>query len=171
MTQKGMQAAIISAMALFLLYIIGAGQSYTPPAPRPTPKPVAWTKTASPYAWLYDTEPHDGMYISAIPSDWKWQGEDNINVRDAHGNQLRTTKYNYEATGKQFVIWLENSSGKIVKVSYTDRGGTSSSQKKKATPTPDVSDFVHPEDFYDWYWDDFVDYEEAEEYYNSHGGK
>lgn len=35
----------------------------------------------------------------------------------------------------------------------------------------DVGDFSHPEDFYDWYYDDFYDYEEAEEYYYSHGGR
>ena len=42
----------------------------------------------------------------------------------------------------------------------------------KRTPSgPSTDGFVHPEDFYDWYYDDFWDYEEAEEYYYSHGGK
>ncbi len=33
-----------------------------------------------------------------------------------------------------------------------------------------ASDYVHPEDFYDWYYDDFYDYEEAEEYWEEHAG-
>lgn len=36
---------------------------------------------------------------------------------------------------------------------------------------PSVDGFSNPEDFYDWYWDDFFDYEDAEDYYYSHGGK
>lgn len=31
--------------------------------------------------------------------------------------------------------------------------------------------FRHPDDFYDWYRDDFADFEEAEDYYYSHGGR
>lgn len=36
---------------------------------------------------------------------------------------------------------------------------------------PSVNGFSNPEDFYDWYWDDFFDFEDAEDYYYSHGGK
>ncbi len=36
--------------------------------------------------------------------------------------------------------------------------------------SPSVEGFSNPEDFYDWYYDDFFDYEEAEDYYYSHGG-
>ena len=36
---------------------------------------------------------------------------------------------------------------------------------------PSVDGFSNPEDFYDWYWDDFFDYEDAEDYYYSHGGE
>ncbi len=35
---------------------------------------------------------------------------------------------------------------------------------------PSVDGFLNPEDFYDWYRDDFVDYSDAEEYYYAHGG-
>ncbi len=35
----------------------------------------------------------------------------------------------------------------------------------------DVDMYGNPEDFYDDYYDDFWDYEEAEEYYYSHGGQ
>lgn len=36
---------------------------------------------------------------------------------------------------------------------------------------PDPKEFDEPSDFYYWYCDEFVDYEEAEEYYYSHGGR
>lgn len=36
---------------------------------------------------------------------------------------------------------------------------------------PSVDGFSNPEDFYDWYWDDFFDYYDAENYYYEHGGK
>ncbi len=42
--------------------------------------------------------------------------------------------------------------------------------RKSLTPEPDTDGFYHPEDFYDWYKDDFIDYEDAEDYYYSHGG-
>ncbi len=35
----------------------------------------------------------------------------------------------------------------------------------------DVEYYSDPEEFYYWHMDDFYDYEEAEEYYYSHGGK
>jgi hypothetical protein len=45
-----------------------------------------------------------------------------------------------------------------------------STQRTDITPSLDTEGFYHPEDFYDWNRDDFSDYEEAEEYYYSHGG-
>ena len=51
---------------------------------------------------------------------------------------------------------------------YKEATGRSSSGKKSYAP--DTDSFYSPEDFYDWYYDDFFDYEEAEEYYEEHGG-
>ena len=51
---------------------------------------------------------------------------------------------------------------------------TYTTTKKKQTfynNDPVVDDFTNPEDFYDWCYDDFFDYEEAEDYYYSHGGE
>ena len=100
-----------------MLYVLVAGQSYTAPAPRPTPKAVAWAKTASPYAWLYDTEPHDGMHISAVPSDWKWQGEDmffgKIN-QNSRFTYLRTIENSL--SGADWQIVLNGPFGPIVKM-------------------------------------------------------
>ena len=46
----------------------------------------------------------------------------------------------------------------------------SRSSSGKDPYAPDTDGFYSPEDFYDWYYDDFFDYEEAEEYYEEHGG-
>ena len=43
-----------------------------------------------------------------------------------------------------------------------------SSTKKKDSDPYYASDFSHAEDFYDWYPDDFLDYEDAEEYWEKH---
>lgn len=45
------------------------------------------------------------------------------------------------------------------------------STKKSGSSGLNASDYYHPDDFYYDYYDDFYDYEEAEDYYYSHGGK
>lgn len=45
------------------------------------------------------------------------------------------------------------------------------STKKSSSSGIKASDYYHPDDFYYDYYDDFYDYEEAEDYYYSHGGK
>lgn len=49
-------------------------------------------------------------------------------------------------------------------------GKQDKSRRKSVTPSPDVSGYYDPEDFYEWYYDDFSDYEEAEAYYYENGG-
>lgn len=63
--------------------------------------------------------------------------------------------------GRVTEVWDERNS---VSSSYTPKSG-------KSSTGPSVESFSHPEDFYDWYWDDFFDYEDAEDYYYEHGGK
>ncbi len=109
------------------------------------------------------------MHVSSPPDDWQWQGTDNLTVKDSRGNKVRTTKYRYDTGSRSYTIWVSEY-GIVDKVSITDYNKPGSSKKKVHSPL-DPSDFVHPEDFYDWYSDDFYDYEEAEDYYYSHGGK
>jgi hypothetical protein len=47
---------------------------------------------------------------------------------------------------------------------------TPGTSRRSVLPGPSTEGFYHPEDFYEWNIDDFSDYEEAEEYYYSHGG-
>lgn len=50
----------------------------------------------------------------------------------------------------------------------TTKPGTGT--RRSILPSPDTSGYYSAEDFYDWYRDDFIDYEDAEDYYYSHGG-
>jgi hypothetical protein len=53
----------------------------------------------------------------------------------------------------------------------TKKPSSSSSSGSSSYVYPDPKEFDDPSDFYYWYYDEFVDYEEAEEYYYSHGGR
>ena len=45
------------------------------------------------------------------------------------------------------------------------------SARREIDTSPSTDGFYDPEDFYEWYIDDFIDFEDAEEYYYEHGGK
>ncbi len=140
-----------------------AKATYTPrPTPKPTSKPVD------------PPDPYVGMPALFYKSSWEWQGSDNTTAKDATGKKIRTTKYRYDTAKRSYTIWV-NESDVVVLVRYSEKGGSSSSggsgKRKSVAPTPNVSDYADPEDFYDWYRDDFDDYEDAEDYYYSHGGK
>ena len=47
---------------------------------------------------------------------------------------------------------------------------TPGTSRRSVLPSPSTDGFYSAEDFYEWNIDDFSDYEEAEEYYNSHDG-
>ncbi len=136
---------------------------YTSPTPRPTPRPTPTPMPSVPYV---------GMYVSYVPSKWTWQGTDNLTVKDAAGNGIRTIKYRYDAPPKIYVIWVSESTNQVVKVSVTDPTASSnrkSSTNKKSTSDPyQAKDYAHPDDFYYDYRDDFWDYEDAEDYWERH---
>ena len=132
---------------------------YTTPTPRPTPTPIP-------------SVPYVRMYVSSVPSKWTWQGTDNLTVKDAAGNGIRTVKYRYDAPPKIYVIWVSESTNKVVKVSVTDPTASSnrkiSSYKKSSSDPYQAKDYAHPDDFYYDYRDDFWDYEDAEDYWEKH---
>ena len=132
---------------------------YTTPTPRPTPTPMP-------------SVPYVGMYVSSVPSKWTWQGTDNLTVKDAAGNGIRTVKYRYDAPPKIYVIWVSESTNKVVKVSVTDptagSNRKSTTNKKSSSDPYQAKDYAHPDDFYYDYRDDFWDYEDAEDYWEKH---
>ncbi len=136
---------------------------YTTPTPRPTPRSTPTPVLSVPYV---------GMYVSSVPSKWTWQGTDNLTVKDAAGNGIRTIKYRYDAPPKIYVIWVSESTNNVVKVTVTDPTANSnrkSSTNKKSSSDPyHAKDYAHPDDFYYDYYDDFWDYEDAEDYWEKH---
>ncbi len=138
------------------------GPAFTTSTPRPSPR-------QSPKAKQPPREPYVGMAVRSSEKEaWEYRGTDNLAVKGE-----KTTAYHYDTDTRSYDIWVDEY-GIVVKVSLTERGGKSSSssgKKKNTAPALNTSDFVSPEDFYDWYRDDFYDYEEAEDYYYSHGGK
>ena len=131
--------------------------------PKPTPRA---TSTPMP------TVPYVGMYVSYVPSKWIWQGTDNLTVKDTAGNKVRTIKYHYDDLPKQYTIWVSEATNRVVKVSITDPTASakrSSSTKKKSSSDPyGAKDYAHPDDFYYDYYDDFWDYEDAEDYWEEY---
>ena len=62
--------------------------------------------------------------------------------------------------------------GAVVNVGdYRDHPKSHSGNRVDVTPYPDVSDFSNPEDFYDFYSEDFDGYYDAEDFYYEHGGR
>ena len=55
------------------------------------------------------------------------------------------------------------------KVTVRKKSSTKSSTKKKTSDPFDAGSYAHPDDFYDWYEDDFWDYEDAEDYWEEYG--
>ena len=109
----------------------------------------------------------EGNYVSdGDLAKMKWQGQDNRTC------SVKTTKYRYDEGDYTYIIWV-NKDNKIMKVSLSLHGDAlrqynSTTRSTSSRNEFDVDDFVNPEDFYDWYKDDFVDFEEAEDYYHEH---
>ena len=118
-----------------------------------------------------DGSPYVGMQIKEWEmSGWKSGGTD----YEMFGEAAR--KYHYDEGDYTYTVWL-NERNQILKVDAekraerlnTGKSSTRSTQTSKYEPS--VEGFFDPEDFYDWYWDDFFDYEDAEGYYYEHGGE
>lgn len=97
-----------------------------------------------------------------------------------NGETIVTNLYRWYRNGK-WIFGVRCAKGVVISISdfrsdysggssYGNYSGSSSSGKSEEDEF-DVGDFSHVDDFYDWYYDDFFDYEEAEDYYYSYGGK
>lgn len=110
--------------------------------------------------------PAVGQFVTKSQLDgMKWEGNDN------HTFSVSTSIYLYVSGNTKYRLWITdyNCIRQVVEVSGSSSGG--SSGKTSFDTGPSVDGFSHPEDFYDWYPDDFVDYEDAEDYYYAHGGE
>lgn len=115
--------------------------------------------------------PYVGMSESRINDTSLGRPSDKVrhNYQVKNGEQYLANLYDFYQNGK-CVFTARCVQGTVTEVwdnrdnpqtPYTPSG----SGKKTYDTDPSVDGFSDPEDFYDWYWDDFFDYEDAEDYY------
>ena len=118
--------------------------------------------------------PYVGMPESRIADTTLGKPSDKIrhNSEMINGQRYTANLYDFYRNGKR-IFTARCIQGRVTEVwdernnptsTYTPRSG-------KTSTDPSVEGFSHPEDFYEYYWDDFFDYEDAEDYYYEHGGK
>lgn len=89
-----------------------------------------------------------------------------------------SNKYAYISADKIWYIWLDENRI-VIKVEAANelKRTQKPSETSKYRPgtfkvyEPEVEGFSNSEDFYDYYYDDFADYWDAENYYYEHGGE
>lgn len=94
------------------------------------------------------------------------------NYQVKNGNQYLANLYDFYRDG-QCIFTARCVQGVVTQVwDNRDRPAVSHapSGNSGVSTEPSVEGFYSPEDFYDWYWDDFFDYYDAEDYYYAHGG-
>ena len=118
--------------------------------------------------------PYVGMSESRIADTSLGKPSDKVrhNYETINGEVYSANLYDFYQNGKR-IFTARCIKGRVTEV-WDERNNTSSSytpKSGKSSTGPSVEGFSHPEDFYDWYWDDFYDYEDAEDYYYEHGGR
>lgn len=141
----------------------------TTATPRPTVKPT--TQVAVSRSW--SGAPYTGMYVPAVPEAWQWIGSDYHTVKNSLGKEIKTEKYHYYIGDNKYTIYVDKDDN-VVKVELTvirpEKSNAKTGTRRSVVPSPDTSGYYSAEDFYDYYRDDFIDYEDAEDYYHSYGG-
>lgn len=127
-----------------------------------TPRPSTSSRTSS-------SAPYVGQYVTeATTSKWEWMGE----WYNYNGTGMKVVGYYYRTTEHAYSIKVDPQTNCIVEVSVTDFYTPAPSTHKTTTNTTDpynAKDYAHPDDFYYDYYDDFWDYEDAEEYWEEYG--
>lgn len=121
--------------------------------------------------------PYVGMSEALINHTSLGRPSDKVrhNYQVKNGQQYLANLYDFYQGGKK-IFTARCVLGKVTEVwDMRDSQQTTSVPKKKPNSSsnsgPNVEGFSDPEDFYDEYWDDFFDYEDAEDYYYDHGGR
>lgn len=148
--------------------------TYTPTyRPIATPKPTVKPSTRIGVSSSWTGTPRTGMYVPTIPKAWEWVGSDFHTVKNSAGKDIQTGKYHYYTENTMYTIYVDKDDT-VVKVESTSRArwnsGNNSSTHRSVMPSPDTSGYYGVEEFFDYYRDYFIDYEDAEDYYYSHGG-
>lgn len=118
--------------------------------------------------------PYVGMYESRIGDTSLGKPSDKVrhNYQVKNGEQYLANLYDFY-DGKNLIFTARCINGVVTEVwDYRDDPVKPYAPGNEHTLStgPSVDGFLNPEDFYDWYRDDFFDYYDAEEYYYAHGG-
>ena len=118
-------------------------------------------KYAEPYVGMYEEDINQTNY-----GNGSFAGEES--VTDTDGVVRTQHTYIFYRNGEA-VLYVNCIDGRVT---YVHKYKTSKTGSSKTTSSgPDVSRFRNAEDFYDYYYDEFFDYYDAENYYNDHGGE
>lgn len=111
--------------------------------------------------------PYVGQYVSeSQASKWEWQGV----WYNYNNTGKKAVGYYYKDSEHAYSIKVDYDTNRIIEVSVTNFGSHYSSSKKTTDSDPyNASDYNNPDFFYDGYYDDFSDYDEAEEYWEEYG--
>lgn len=138
-----------------------------------------------------NTIPYEGMsekYIDATAMG-KHHEYESVVVGKGKRYEHIQHEYRWNTNSGRTLLYVECEDGKVTyiikyyedshwtsdgKPIFSGKNSSYSSTKKSSTPKKNddpynAKDYYDAEDFYDDYYDEFYDYEEAEEYYNEHG--
>ena len=157
-------------------------------------KKYVWKKNGAPYFTATTSYWKDGKevpgYVSSIWRSKDFKNSNGLVSAPYIGKQLSryddelyflggggkiggvsTSKFRYSVGSKTYVVYLDNDYVVRKIEDYLPKSSTkkSSSSSKKSTDPYHANDYTHPDDFYDWYEDDFWDYEDAEDYWEEYG--
>ncbi|MBQ3379823.1 MAG: hypothetical protein IJG50_08190 [Clostridia bacterium] len=131
-----------------------------------------------------DKEPYVGMseayinYTSLGRADDVDLQFDEVSSYEAGKTRYRMTSTYYFYRGYTLIVKVQCVDGRVKQIwdyrekeTVNDKPGAASHSAYTDPGLPASEDFDHPSDFYEWYIDDFIDYEEAEDYYYDHGGR
>ena len=131
---------------------------------------------------LLKSPPYVGMQVDREGIDaWTFVGVTETRTRP-NGERCWECIFRHTYDGAEYTIYVANDTFRVLRVERKDPEPPEQRTRNDSRTTdtkggvleltdPDPSGFYSPEDFYDWYYDDFYDFEEAEEWYYSHGGK
>ena len=117
--------------------------------------------------------PYVGMSESMISKTSLGAPRDKVrhNTEMINGNVYHANLYDFVKNGK-CIFTARCINGTVTQVwDMRDDPQTFIFNETYYPPEINVDDFKDPEDFYDEYHDDFLSYEDAEDYYYAHGGK
>lgn len=181
--RKGLYILAVAVIALFAFAIVNGIKSQQ----RTVPTRASTTASTTAFTTVQTTQgttsrpsaPYVGMSESRIRSTGLGSPSDKVrhNNQVKNGKQYVANLYDFYRDGQR-VFTARCVRGTVTEIwDYRDDPVTTtkkarrSTGKQSTTADPyDAKNYSNEEDFYDDHYDDFMDYYEAEDYYNEHHG-